>query len=65
MPNLETFEVAIVIPAYNEEKTIESVIKSVQPYGLVVVVNDGSIDKTSAIAEKSGALVVNHMAEQI
>ena len=64
MPNLETFEVAIVIPAYNEEKTIESVIKSVKPYGLVIVVNDGSIDKTSEVAEKSGAVVINHNTNQ-
>lgn len=60
MPHLESFEVAIVIPAYNEEETIDRVIKSVKSHGSVIVVNDGSSDKTSLIAKKSGAIVVNH-----
>ena len=61
---MDEYKVAIVIPAFNEENTIESVIKSVKPYGKAIVVNDGSIDKTSEIAEKSGALVVNHNTNQ-
>ena len=46
-----TFEVAIVIPAYNEENTIEAVVKSIKAHGTAIVVNDGSTDKTSEIAE--------------
>ena len=61
---MDEYKVAIVIPAFNEENTIESVIKSIKPYGKAIVVNDGSTDKTSEIAEKSGALVVNHNTNQ-
>ena len=59
-----TFEVAIVIPAYNEENTIEAVVKSIKAHGTAIVVNDGSTDKTSEIAENSGALVVSHNTNQ-
>lgn len=37
----------VLIPVYNEEKTIQKVIKEVQKYGYdLLVVNDGSTDKT-------------------
>ena len=54
------YKVAIVIPAFNEAETIFQVVKSVQQYGQVIVVNDASSDNTKQIAESSGALVVNH-----
>ena len=54
-------EVAIIIPAFNEEKSIEDVVTSCSKYGKVIVVNDGSIDKTSLLATKAGALVLNHV----
>lgn len=60
MHNLESFKVAIVIPAFNEEDTIFKVIESVRDYGLVIVVNDASSDKTMKIATDAGAIVVNH-----
>ena len=58
---MDRFEVAIVIPAYNEESTIAKVVKSVSKYGTAVVVNDASIDDTSLQASKAGAIVVNHL----
>jgi glycosyltransferase involved in cell wall biosynthesis len=51
---------AIIIPAYNEEKTISNVIKNAKPYGTVIVVDDCSRDGTSQIARKSGAIVLRH-----
>ena len=54
------FAIAIVIPAYNEEATIASVVKSVLPYGQAIVVNDGSSDATAYCAEDAGATVVTH-----
>ncbi len=53
-------ELAIIIPAFNEEKTIEKIVRQVISYGVPIVVNDGSKDKTALIANEAGALVVNH-----
>jgi len=53
-------KVAIVIPAFNEEATIFNVVQSVKEYGIVIVVNDASSDKTKKIAESAGAIVINH-----
>jgi glycosyltransferase involved in cell wall biosynthesis len=57
---MEKHKVAIVIPAFNEEATISTVVYEAIKYGLVIVVNDASIDKTAQMAEKAGAIVVNH-----
>lgn len=54
--------VAAIIPAYNEEKTIVGVVKVAKNSDLldeVIVVSDGSTDKTAARAEKAGAMVYN------
>ena len=52
-------KLSIVIPAYNEESTIEEIISKVQavslPGGLsreIVIVNDGSKDKTADILSR-------------
>ena len=52
----------IVIAAYNEAAHISSVVKDVlaQGYKHVLVVDDGSRDKTSILAEKAGAKVLRH-----
>jgi glycosyltransferase involved in cell wall biosynthesis len=50
--------VAIVIPALNEAHTIESVVAKALPFGLPVVVDDGSTDDTGARASAAGAAVV-------
>jgi len=49
------------IPAYNEEKSIGSVVLDVRKYvDDVLVCDDGSSDHTKAIAEAVGAIVVSH-----
>lgn len=55
-------KVWIVIPAYNEEKTIGSVIDSLKREGWknIIVVNDGSRDRTAEIAKSKGVVVVSH-----
>ncbi|MBO8175035.1 MAG: glycosyltransferase family 2 protein [Thermococcus sp.] len=53
-------KILIVIPAYNEELTIGSVVALAKKYGDVLVVDDGSKDKTSKIAQEVGAIVVKH-----
>ena len=52
--------VAIAIPAFNEEKTIFSIVKSSKKHGQVIVVDDGSTDKTAEKAKKGGAIVLIH-----
>jgi glycosyltransferase involved in cell wall biosynthesis len=49
------------IPAYNEEKNIAKIILKLQKLAdKIIVCNDGSTDLTSEIAEKMGAIVINH-----
>jgi len=49
------------IPAFNEEKNIAPIITKVMNItNTVIVCNDGSSDLTSEIAEKMGAVVINH-----
>ena len=51
-----------VIPAYNEEKSIGKIINETRKYvGKVIVVDDGSKDKTAAIARKSNTVVLSHI----
>ncbi len=51
----------IVIPAYNEEKTIGETVRGALPVAdRVLVVDDGSSDRTAEIAANAGATVVRH-----
>ena len=51
-----------VIAAYNEEKHINKVVKGAKKYvDRVIVVDDGSKDKTTEIAKKSKAIVLRHL----
>lgn len=56
----------VLIPAYNEEITIEQAVEQV-PRDIegideveVVVINDGSKDKTAQLAAEKGAVVISH-----
>ena len=53
-------KIAVLIPCYNEEKTIEKVIKGIKkelPKAKIYVYDNNSTDKTSKIAKKNGAIV--------
>jgi len=56
----------VAIPAYNEERTLRSVLQSIPSRidGIdeleIVVVDDGSSDKTAKIAHEAGAEVISH-----
>jgi glycosyltransferase involved in cell wall biosynthesis len=56
--------VGAVIPAYNAESTIVSVIEGLVSYGFqnehIIVVNDGSSDRTAELSKKQGVTVLNH-----
>ena len=59
--------VSVIIPAFNEEGAVESEVIAVResleqsgwPFE-VIVVDDGSTDKTARIAESAGAFVLRH-----
>jgi glycosyltransferase involved in cell wall biosynthesis len=55
-------KILVMIPAYNEQKNIARVIRSVKRYvpgADIVVISDGSIDATVPLAESAGADVVS------
>ncbi|MBI3124025.1 MAG: glycosyltransferase family 2 protein [Ignavibacteriales bacterium] len=52
-------KIVVIIPAYNEEESIAKVISDIPPYvDEVIVVNNGSSDKTAVAAENAGATVL-------
>ena len=52
-------KISVIIPAYNEEKSIGNVINSLpKVYDKLVVVNNGSDDSTGIIAKQNGATVL-------
>ncbi len=54
-------DIAILIPAHNEEKAIGALAaKLKEKYETVIVVNDGSSDRTASCAGESGAVVLTH-----
>lgn len=51
----------MVIPSYNEARTIGDIVRKIVEMGLsVLVVDDGSIDNTERAALDSGAMVMRH-----
>ena len=67
MDSLKSFvldeAVTVVVPAFNEEKTIGAVVHGINssvPHATVLVVDDGSTDATAREAERAGAVVISH-----
>ena len=60
---MDKAKISIIIPAYNEASTIGDIvfkIKELHPDVEIIVVNDGSVDDTAAIAKNAGAHVHSH-----
>jgi len=63
-------KLVVIIPAYNEEKTVSLVIKSIPQKikGIKsvrpLVINDGSTDQTAILAKRAGAEVLNHLTNR-
>ena len=59
--------VSVVIPAYNEEATVAQVVsvaRSLDYVNEVIVVDDGSSDRTVEEAESAGATVISHLINE-
>jgi glycosyltransferase involved in cell wall biosynthesis len=57
--------ICALIAAFNEEETIAAVVAGVRPCASeVVVVDDGSIDRTAELAAEAGATVIRHEQNQ-
>lgn len=55
-------DVWVVIPAHNEEKNIKDVVLEIKNYcENIVVVDDGSSDRTVELARKTGVVVLEHV----
>ena len=55
-------KILVMIPAYNEQEHIARVVQSIHHYvprADVIVIDDGSVDATKAMAESAGAQVVS------
>lgn len=61
---MEGSDIAIVIPAWNEDETIYKVVSNAKKYGKVIVVDDASTDNTRLAAKGAGAVVVSHKENQ-
>ena len=60
-PQRPPHRVVVAIPAYNEARFIGSVVLSVARYAdCVLVIDDGSSDRTAELAVAAGAVVVRH-----
>jgi glycosyltransferase involved in cell wall biosynthesis len=61
MRGVHLTRVIAILPAFNEEITIGSIVLLAKEYvDTVIVVDDGSSDRTATISEKAGAQVIIH-----
>ncbi|MCE5214018.1 MAG: glycosyltransferase [Methanobacterium sp.] len=61
--NSSKMSVSVIIPAFNEDKTVGNVVKTVKKLSYIdeiIVVDDGSYDNTASVAENAGATVIQH-----
>jgi glycosyltransferase involved in cell wall biosynthesis len=62
-PDPQHRKITVVIPTFNEEKTIGEVVKGVRRYvegARILVIDDGSTDSTATEARSAGAEVISH-----
>jgi glycosyltransferase involved in cell wall biosynthesis len=53
---LERSEIAILIPVYNEQKTILNVVNQVRKYGTPIIIDDASTDNSKKIIKQNKIL---------
>lgn len=66
MKDVSSYKILLIIPAYNEEKSILSTCKTITEYNKTyktnydyIVINDGSTDKTSEVCTKNNLPCIN------
>ena len=60
MTKINIKNTAILIPALNEELTIEKVVFNSHKIGVPIVIDDGSTDSTATLALNAGAYVISN-----
>lgn len=61
LPPVERTKIVAGIPAFNEEPTIGDIVRRARAFAdEIVVVDDGSRDRTSQMAAEAGAFVIRH-----
>ena len=59
--NIKASGFMVLIPAFNEERTIAEVVRRALPFARkVLVIDDGSTDRTAELAQSAGAEVRRH-----
>ncbi len=52
---------AVIVPCYNEEKTVGNIVQELRKnFSTVIVIDDGSTDSSAELATKTGAIVLKH-----
>ncbi len=57
---MEKNKIAIIIPCYNESKTINSVCNKAKKFGKILIINDNSKDSTEKILKKKNFFYLNN-----
>ncbi len=57
---MDRLRVGIIIPAFNEEASIGNIVHQCLNYGIPIVVDDGSSDRTCEISKNEGADIIKH-----
>ena len=58
------YKIAILIPAFNEARSVANVVRQFDSRYSVFVVDDGSSDATAKEARNAGAVVISHSTNQ-
>ncbi len=61
---MQNYQGCILIPAYNEEKSIFQIVEQAGKFLPVIVIDDGSKDNTAQLAQEAGAAVYKQNPNQ-
>ena len=60
---METKDLHIALPAYNEGAVLRSVLEELRAHGFnnIIIIDDGSTDSTRLVAQEQGVTVISHL----